>query len=182
MVMKLMTGMAAAAIAIMLVPAAPAEANHRSGFRVLPLFGTYYYPGRRYRRIPRNYYYQPRRFRDYEFEEGYYDPDYVNPERRKKAQKKKRTATKSTAVKKKPVVASTKPEDETASISPKTASGKAITCGKAQEIISGYGFDSVKASDCDGQLFAFTASRAGKPYTIKLSSVSGELTEVKKTQ
>jgi hypothetical protein len=65
----------------------------------------------------------------------------------------------------------------------KTASAAtAISCDKAEKIVSGYGFTSVKPTTCTGQVFAFNATRSGKAYVIKLSSASGELTEVRKVQ
>jgi hypothetical protein len=57
-----------------------------------------------------------------------------------------------------------------------------MSCDKAEKIVSGYGFTSVKPTTCTGQVFAFNATRSGKAYVIKLSSASGELTEVKKVQ
>lgn len=57
-----------------------------------------------------------------------------------------------------------------------------MTCDNAGKIVSGYGFTSVKPTSCAGQVFAFNATRNGKSYVIKLSSASGELTEVKKVQ
>ena len=67
-------------------------------------------------------------------------------------------------------------EKKTASAAP------GMSCDKAGEIVSGYGFTSVKPTTCTGQVFAFNATRSGKAYVIKLSSASGELTEVKKVQ
>ena len=64
----------------------------------------------------------------------------------------------------------------------KTASAAGVSCNKAGEIVSGYGFTSVKPTTCTGQFFAFNATRSGKAYVIKLSSASGELTEVRKVQ
>ena len=61
-------------------------------------------------------------------------------------------------------------------------SAAAITCDRAGKIVSGYGFTSVQPTSCNGQVFAFNAARSGKAYVIKLSSASGELTEVKKVQ
>jgi hypothetical protein len=58
----------------------------------------------------------------------------------------------------------------------------ALTCDKAGEIVSGYGFTNVTPATCTGQVFAFNATRSGKTYVIKLSSASGELKEVKKVQ
>ena len=84
------------------------------------------------------------------------------------------TETKSVASVEKKAVAPT--EKKTAS----AASG--MSCDKAGKIVSGYGFTSVKPTTCTGQVFAFNATRGGKAYVIKLSSASGELTEVKKVQ
>jgi len=33
---------------------------------------------------------------------------------------------------------------------------------------------------CSGKVYAFNATRDGKPFSVKLNSSSGELTEVKK--
>ena len=55
-----------------------------------------------------------------------------------------------------------------------------ITCEKATKIVSDYGFTQVKATSCTGKIYAFNAQRDGKPFMVKLSSASGELTEVKK--
>lgn len=188
MAMRIMTGIAAAAVAVMLVPAAPAEADHRGRFRIIPFFGNPYV-SRHFRRVPRRYYYnEPDPFRDYEFRDGYYDPEYTGPNQRpkKKVTKKKKTvkaaASPSAAVKKKTAVAAVEPVEKTTAPTAKAASAKPVTCDKAGTIISGFGFDTVKSVDCEGQLYSFTAMRGGKPYTIKLSSVSGELTEVKKVQ
>ncbi len=55
-----------------------------------------------------------------------------------------------------------------------------ISCTKAGQVVSGYGFGNVKSVDCDGQVYAFNATRDGKKFSIKLNAASGELTEVKK--
>ena len=55
---------------------------------------------------------------------------------------------------------------------------KLLSCDRATKIVTDYGFQAVKASDCHGQVFTFKAQRGDKIYAIKLSSVSGELTEV----
>jgi hypothetical protein len=75
-------------------------------------------------------------------------------------------------------------EKKTVSSNGKKTAGAAtaISCEKAGEIVSGYGFANVTPSTCIGQVFAFNATRTGKPYVVKLSSASGELTEVNKVQ
>jgi hypothetical protein len=62
---------------------------------------------------------------------------------------------------------------------PKPAPG-ALSCGKASDIIVGYGFSAVKPAACSGKTYAFNATRDGKAFTIKLDAATGELTEVKK--
>ena len=179
---KIMASAVATAMAIMLIPADPAEARTKK-FRFHPYYGGLYIAPRYAR--PRVYYdfHEPPPFDQYEFEQGYYEPDYYAPPPRK-LKKKKSAKAPAAPAKKKTVVATSEKQVETPVQKPvaKTASGKLIDCGKAQSIVGGYGFESVKASDCDGQLYAFTATRGGKPYSIKLSSVSGELTEVKKVE
>ena len=70
---------------------------------------------------------------------------------------------------------------KTASATPaKPLPGGPLSCDKATEVVSGYGFSSVEASACSGKLYAFNAKRDGKTFAIKLDPVSGELTEVKK--
>ena len=60
-----------------------------------------------------------------------------------------------------------------------TASTSAASGGSA-DIVTGYGFDSVKSSSCTGAVYSFNAARSGKAYLIKVNAASGELTEVKK--
>lgn len=55
-----------------------------------------------------------------------------------------------------------------------------MSCERASKILDGYGFSSVKASNCEGKENAFAATRDGKSYVIKMSSANGELTQVKK--
>ena len=60
----------------------------------------------------------------------------------------------------------------------KKSNGNLISCGKAEEIVAGFGFTNIEARSCSGKSYDFAAKRDGKPFTIKLSSASGELTEV----
>lgn len=55
-----------------------------------------------------------------------------------------------------------------------------LSCEKATEVVSGFGFSSVEAASCAGKLYAFNAKRGGKNFAIKLDPASGQLTEVKK--
>ncbi|MCX7348157.1 MAG: hypothetical protein NTZ54_01060 [Alphaproteobacteria bacterium] len=70
---------------------------------------------------------------------------------------------------------------KTASAAPAKPPGDGpLTCEKATELVSGYGFSSVEASSCTGTVYAFNAKRGGKSFAIKLNPASGQLTEVKK--
>ena len=134
---------------------------------------------------PDDDYYEPR----YEGEE----PVYIAPKKKKTAKAApapKPTVKKSVASTKKKAVTSTETQSMASvekkavtSTEKKTASAATgMSCDKAEKIVSGYGFTSVKPTTCTGQVFAFNATRSGKAYVIKLSSASGELTEVKKVQ
>lgn len=67
-----------------------------------------------------------------------------------------------------------------ASPAAKQASGAAIGCGKGAEIVSGYGFTSVKPRLCTGTTYSFDATRAANAYLIKVSAATGEITDVQK--
>ena len=136
----------------------------------------------------------------YEPDDDYFEPRYegeepvIAPKKKKKiikaAPAPKPVEKKSVASAKKKAV--TSPETKSvASVEKKTvtstekktaSAASGMSCDKAGEIVSGYGFTSVKPTACTGQIFAFNATRSGKAYVIKLSSASGELTEVKKVQ
>ncbi|MEP7174117.1 MAG: hypothetical protein ABI705_11565 [Aestuariivirga sp.] len=136
----------------------------------------------------------------YDPDDNYYEPRYQGEEPVYIAPKKKKTVK--AAPVPKPVVkksmASTEKKAVTsaettsvASVEKKAvvpaekkaaAAATGMSCDKAEKIVSGYGFTSVKPAACTGQVFAFNATRSGKAYVIKLSSASGELTEVKKVQ
>lgn len=134
----------------------------------------------------------------YDPDDGYYEPRYQGEEPVYIAPKKKQKKTVKAVPPPKPVakksVASTEKKTVTSSVASvekkavtsaekKTASAApGMSCDKAGQIVSGYGFTSVKPTACTGQVFAFNATRSGKAYVIKLSSASGELTEVKKVQ
>ena len=72
------------------------------------------------------------------------------------------------------------PQKTAAATAAKPVGGVPLTCEKATEVVSGYGFSSVEASSCSGKLYAFSAKRGGKTFAIKLDPASGALTEVKK--
>ncbi len=134
----------------------------------------------------------------YDPDDGYYEPRYQGEEPVYIAPKKKQKKTVKAVPPPKPVVkksvASVEKKTVTSSVASlekkavtpaekKTASAApGMSCDKAGQIVSGYGFTSVKPATCTGQVFAFNATRSGKAYVIKLSSASGELTEVKKVQ
>lgn len=55
-----------------------------------------------------------------------------------------------------------------------------IACSKGAEIVSGYGFTSVKPRTCTGSTYSFDATRAANAYLIKVAAASGEITDVQK--
>lgn len=148
------------------------------------------------RRAVEETYYQP------EYDQGN-DPVYTEPSRpkRKVAKPPVKSVAKPAPVRKKPAaVAVAKPEpsvitapkpstaiavakppapDTTASTTP---SSGGMSCAKATQIVSGYGFDSVSPQACSGKVYAFNALRGGKSFLVRVDAASGELTEVKKVQ
>ena len=128
----------------------------------------------------------------YDPDDDYYEPRYRGDEPVYVAPKKKKTV-KAVPVPKpvtKKLLASTEnkaaaTKEKKAAVATNKNAGPAaagMSCDKAEKIVSGYGFTSVKPATCTGQVFAFNATRSGKAYVIKLSAASGELTEVKKVQ
>jgi hypothetical protein len=199
MLSRIISAMSFALVASTLVVPTAAEAGSRWRF----LNPGYYF----YDPPPRNFYAddydddeyyeddeQPLAY--YDPDDDYYEPRYQGEEPVYIAPKKKMTAKAVPAAKPvvKKSVASTEKKAVTSSVASvekkvvmpvekKTASAvSGMSCDKAGEIVSGYGFTSVKPTTCTGQVFAFNATRSGKAYVIKLSSASGELTEVKKVQ
>jgi hypothetical protein len=71
---------------------------------------------------------------------------------------------------------------QTASLepAPKPAAAKSIGCTAGAAVVTGYGFGDVKPKTCTGATYAYTASRGGKSYEIKLTAASGEVVDVKK--
>jgi hypothetical protein len=164
---------AAALLSVTMAFAGSADADSRWRFRYYNYDPDYdFYYGPEYLPQPRYYRYQ-QRDREYDDEDDYaYEPEYYEPEYIPPRKKRKVYAT---------------PENEQmpgTGQKAKTQAAKkkpgAISCAKAGEIVSGYGFKSVEQVSCKGQVYAFNATRDGKPFSVKLSAASGELTEVKK--
>jgi hypothetical protein len=177
-----------AAVAGTLLMPSSAEAGHRWRFLQPPHF--FYEPQ------PRDFYTD--QYGDYyDLDDDYYEPRYYEGEEpvyiapKKKKKKTAKAASSTKPVTKKSVASTKKKGVKTQSVASvekkavtekKTASAAGMSCDKAEKIVSGYGFTSVKPASCTGQVFAFNATRSGKAYVIKLSSSSGELTEVRKVQ
>ncbi|MGE0006794.1 MAG: hypothetical protein AB7S92_14515 [Parvibaculaceae bacterium] len=168
---------AAALVSVTFAIAGEADAGSRWKFRYYAYDPDYdFYYGPEYVPQPRYYRYLKRhRYDDlydddyddgdYAYDPDYYEPEYIPPRKKRKSAAKPRTEQKPQ-----------KPKTQAAA-KKKPAS---ITCAKAGEIISGYGFKSVEEVSCKGKVYAFNATRDGKPFSVKLSAASGELTEVKK--
>lgn len=126
------------------------------------------------------------------FDESYYEPEPVTPKKKPVSKSVKAPVSKDQKIisttGKKPVAATTKtataqPAGETKPPEKKVASAStAMSCDKAESIVSGFGFTAVKPESCKGKIYAFNATRDGKPFSVKLDPASGELTEVKKLQ
>jgi hypothetical protein len=115
------------------------------------------------------------------------EPPEVVAEKKPVVKKPKPKAEVVAVKKDKPVT----PKLETASLTPppKAAAkpklvakteGKTIGCTAGAAVITGYGFGDVKPKACTGNAYAYSATRAGKNYEIKLTASSGEITDVKK--
>lgn len=63
---------------------------------------------------------------------------------------------------------------------PRKLTSNQLSCNKAKTIVSGFGFSDITARTCTGTVYDFNAKRDGKPYSVKVSSLSGELKGVKK--
>src|SRR5262245_50874678 len=57
-----------------------------------------------------------------------------------------------------------------------------VDCEKAQLIVADYGFKDIKAESCSGDTLGFSATRDGKPFSIRITAADGEFAEVKRLQ
>ena len=57
-----------------------------------------------------------------------------------------------------------------------------VDCDKAQLIVADYGFKDIKAESCTGDTLGFSATRDGKPFSIRILAADGEFAEVKRLQ
>lgn len=55
-----------------------------------------------------------------------------------------------------------------------------VSCTRAKSIVSDFGFGNVRAITCRGKIYDFGATRDGKPYSVRVSALSGELKGVTK--
>jgi hypothetical protein len=58
----------------------------------------------------------------------------------------------------------------------------AVDCEKAQLIVADYGFRNIKAENCSGDTLGFSATRDGKPFSIRIFAADGEFAEVKRLE
>ena len=123
------------------------------------------------------------------YQDPYFDEEPVVKTKKKKkkqpveanvAPQKKQTKSTQTAAK--PVQKPAKPtQTATASQSSSEALGASkVTCDKARQIVGDYGFSNIESKACAGSVYSFSAQRDGKTFAIKVSSLNGELTEVKR--
>lgn len=181
-----------AGLALLPLLADGADARARLRFTYHPYGSGYYsyYPGPFYRPAPRYYYYAPEPLYD-RYDPDYYEPRYYDRKRRQPTKNAVKTAPAQEQTAKPAAKPATKPAAakpaivkpaaaQPEAVKPAAAKPKVLSCAKATQIVSDYGFGNVKASDCNGTVYIFDARRDGKPFTVKLSSVSGELTSVAK--
>ena len=57
-----------------------------------------------------------------------------------------------------------------------------VDCEKAQVIVADYGFKDIKAENCSGETLGFSATRDGKPFSIRIFTADGDFSEVKRLQ
>jgi len=53
-----------------------------------------------------------------------------------------------------------------------------VSCDKARGIVADFGFKDIRADGCSGKTYGFSATRDGKPFSIKIVGANGELAEV----
>lgn len=80
----------------------------------------------------------------------------------------------------KSVKPATKPQPKQVDRKRETRLANSISCSKARKIVSEFGFGDIRTLSCTGREYGFEAQRDGKPYRIRLSALSGELTSVKR--
>jgi hypothetical protein len=56
----------------------------------------------------------------------------------------------------------------------------AVDCEKAQVIVADYGFKDIKTENCSGDTVGLSATRDGKPFSIRIFAADGEFAEVKR--
>jgi hypothetical protein len=65
---------------------------------------------------------------------------------------------------------------------PRTAQriDRSIGCERARDILTEFGFKDIKAEVCTGTTLGFSASRDGKPFSIRILAANGEFEEVRR--
>jgi hypothetical protein len=71
---------------------------------------------------------------------------------------------------------------QAALVIPRTATPtrQPIGCDKAWDMLAEYGFKDIKAEVCTGITLGFSASRDGKPFSIRILAANGEFEEVRR--
>jgi hypothetical protein len=76
----------------------------------------------------------------------------------------------------------TRKRQQAALLIPRTTprTDKSIGCEKARDILTEYGFKDIKGKVCTGITLGFSASRDGKPFSIRILAANGEFEEVRR--
>ena len=101
---------------------------------------------------------------------------YAPPQKRKAIHSAQRNLTNS---RKRQRVALAVPRSAMRKQSVGSKSGKqpvqqAVSCEKAQAIVSEFGFKEIKAEVCEGASLHFSATRDGKPFSIQIVAANGD--------
>jgi hypothetical protein len=96
-------------------------------------------------------------------------PRYYAPPRKRKAARSAR-ATQS------------RKKQQAALLIPRTVPrlDRSVDCEKARDILSEFGFKDIKAEVCTGTTLGFSASRDGKPFSIRILAANGEFEQVRR--
>jgi hypothetical protein len=122
------------------------------------------------------------------YQDPYFDEEPVVKTKKKKKKPVEANAapqkkpSKSTQTAAKPVQKPAKPTQTAAASQSSSAplGASKVSCDKARQIVGDYGFSNIENKACAGSVYSFSAQRDGKTFAIKVSSLNGELTEVKR--
>jgi hypothetical protein len=72
------------------------------------------------------------------------------------------------------------PADNAADQPAQGSGAGSVSCDRARGIVADFGFKDIRADSCSGKTYGFSATRDGKPFSIKIVAANGELAEVRR--